>query len=198
MLLYPCLCAARPRDPEIKQQAFFSHTGRTLPGESDPCAPRLVREVTNFLDKMNLASFYDVDNREERLGMQWAPQIMKEVKSSSVFVAILTPAFSQRFWPMYELYLALEAAEQPQSKRSIVPVLYGTTYDHLLQNFKKIDPRASWPDYESKEEVIKSSVKNLNTLSKFQGIPWIYASFDDKNSIATFGKLVAEKVGGIL
>lgn len=119
--------------------------------------------------------------------MQFEPQIVDAVTSSHVFIAILTPAFSQSFWPMYDLHLALV------SERFIVPVLFGTTYDALLQNFENIDPRASWRDSNSKEEVIKSSVTNLNILSKLVPIIWKYASFD-KNSIERFGKEVAETV----
>lgn len=87
---------------------------------------------------------------------------------------------------MYELHLALE------SERFIIPVLFGTTYDALLQNFENIDPRASW-QHKSKEKVIESSVKNLNNLSELIPIIWKYANFD-KNSIERFGKEVAEKV----
>ena len=194
MLLYPCRCAARPRDPKIKPRAFLSHTEQTLRGEHEPCAPRLAREVSCFLSNKEL-SFYDVDTI--RKGFEWAPQIVEGVKSCSVFVAILTPAYSQRFWPMYELYLALEAAKKPKSKHRILPVLYGTNFNALRQNFEKSDPWAKWKDHESKEKVIQSSVKNLNNLSDYQAIRWTHDSFN-KNNIATFGKRVAEAIEDLL
>lgn len=140
------------------------------------------------------AAFYDVHNLDDTLGRPWGARIVEQVKKSSVFVAILTPAFSQRFWPMYELHLALQGISQ----RRIVPVLYGTTFDDVLQNFNKFDPAAKWMDEESEEvvqDLIESSVKNLKTLRGLQGIRWNYAGpFHDKNSIAAFGERVANKV----
>lgn len=104
VVLHPCRCTARPRarDPEIKPQAFFSHTEQIHPGDSSRAA-HLVSEVTNRLEG-KLATFNDVVNLQKAVGMQLERQIVDEVTSSSVFVAILTPAFSQRFWPMYELH----------------------------------------------------------------------------------------------
>lgn len=188
--VYPCRCAARPRRPEFKPQAFFSHTEQILPGESGSRAPHLVSVVVRRVGR-KLATFSDVDNLQQAVGMQLERQIVDGIRCSSVFVAILTPAFSQRFWPMYELHLAVEY------ERFIVPVLFGTTYDALLQNFESINPRAKWRNSksndQSKEEVMRSSVSNLKTLSKLVPIIWNYASFD-KNSIERFGREVAEQV----
>lgn len=125
-----------------------------------------------------------VENLCQIVGHPWEQQIVMEVKRSNVFVVILTPAFSQRFWPMYELYLALEAAEQ-QPLRQIVPVLYGTTYVDLRQNFERFNALAEWEKHANKDlviDVVESCVKNLNTLSRCQSIEWDGASPLDKKS----------------
>lgn len=82
LLLYPCRCAARPRDPETKPKAFFSHTEQTRQGESSSWAPHLVEVTTSVLDGRGLATFYDVNDLKSTLGIPLAPQIAKAVKTS--------------------------------------------------------------------------------------------------------------------
>ncbi|CAM9361519.1 unnamed protein product, partial [Sphacelaria rigidula] len=131
-LLVDLLDGGCPRDRKLVSQAFLSHTDHTLSGRRESSVPHLVDTIAGVLDKEHIGTFYDAENLRQVVGRPWKPKIVKEVKRSTVFVAILTPAFSQRFWPMYELHLAIEAAEQqPQYRRHLVPVLYGTDFVEL-------------------------------------------------------------------
>lgn len=83
--MYPCHCAAHPRDPEIEPKAFFSHTQQILAGESGSNASFLVEAVTNALAKRGgVATFYDINDFRPRLGIPLAPQIAKAAKRSRV------------------------------------------------------------------------------------------------------------------
>ena len=125
------------RDPAPKLteklKVFISHTGQ------DQDAATFAAMLKETLDKENIEAFYDRHSIPP--GADWQKKIKRAVLECNVFVAILSPAYFERYWCMLELDMALQ-----RKQVCILPIYYNIDrpddYVRSLKRFK-VDSRTN-------------------------------------------------------
>jgi len=89
----------------------------------------LVLPLVTELSKRDISSWFDV--HEVALGDSIVTELQRGMSSSALILAIISPEYLRRPWPLKELRtaLALETAKQV----SILPVLVGVTYNEVCR-----------------------------------------------------------------
>lgn len=106
---------------KLLDAVFISHTG------ADPAAKEFARALHSVLTVRGKAVFYDAATIHA--GAQWRTLIKKWATRSKVFVAIISPQFPMRKWPLYEVHMALGRGK----KGACIPVLLGVSRQDIEQ-----------------------------------------------------------------
>jgi hypothetical protein len=91
----------------LKRQVFISHTGQ------DEGAKTFAASILKpALEATGLAVYMDFSSLE--MGSKWPQELVDNAANSMVVVVVLSKTFSNQFWCMLELDLALHAHQQQQ------------------------------------------------------------------------------------
>ncbi len=128
------------RAPQLRHIAFLSHTDQN----EQLGSVEVTQAVHAGLRSKRLLSFFDV--RSLPPGTQWAHKIELLVATSRVFVAVISPHYCHRYWPMRELDIALH--EPPGAGGGdggvLVPVLVGVATRDIGSRVFLEGCRAAW------------------------------------------------------
>eukprot|EP00878_Enallax_costatus_P017266 GHUV01018132.1.p1 GENE.GHUV01018132.1~~GHUV01018132.1.p1 ORF type:complete len:227 (+),score=49.70 GHUV01018132.1:955-1635(+) len=114
---------------------FISHTG------SDSDAAIFAAMLHDKLGEKKIPAFFDADSLD--LGDVWQPRIIKAASRCSVFVAVVSPKYPTRKWPLLEMHLALQSAER--SRCVVMPVLFGVERKDMEESTPiSSDWRSAW------------------------------------------------------
>lgn len=158
-------------ESDLLNIVFVSHTGR------DERAKGLASSLARELRAKRRNVFFDAEALQA--GVVWKPRIQEMAKRCAVFVAVLSPSFPVRAWPLHELHLALQSASTKQYK-SIVPVLFGVGREALEA------PCASWQDTwgvlaDTHPDLEMNPREDLKNLLDFQVLDGTYAAESNNN-----------------
>jgi hypothetical protein len=119
-------------DNTLYDAVFISHTN------ADPEAGTFAGHLHNQLNKAGIACFLDA--RSLRGGMEWRKSVTAWARRCRVFVAIVSPSYPKRPWPLAELHLALRErkAGEGGNEPKTIPVLYDVQRQDL-QSVGKTD-----------------------------------------------------------
>jgi hypothetical protein len=154
---HPSAAAKTP----LKRQVFISHTGQDK--DAKAFAASILKPA---LEAAGLAVYMDFKNLE--LGCDWPQQLVDAAANSMVVVVVLSRTYSNQFWCMLELDLALHAHPQQggkdQSDRRplVIPVFYDS--DNVVVDVNKIRQRWSCDLLQElqKEDLGPEWVKTVN------------------------------------
>jgi hypothetical protein len=131
--MFSSISDLQPQQPLLRQ-VFFSHTGQDE--DAKKFAQSLVPAVTDGgYGEGGVATvfenFTDLDPIE-RLQWQWPKELLDNAGNSMVMVVMLSMSFTQRFWCMLEVDLALNLHPEGSTSRPIViPVFYDSATNVL-------------------------------------------------------------------
>lgn len=114
---------------------FISHTGK------DEKGGEFAEALYHQLRQCRIAAFFDKYSLHE--GEVWQPRITDAARRCRVFVAVISPTYVKRKWPMLELHLALR--HRLRADRHVVPVLLDVTSKQLEE--PPADWRACWQQF---------------------------------------------------
>jgi hypothetical protein len=123
-------------------QAFISHTG------NDQAAAQFATIILKqALEKIQgLKVFLDCKPGSLPLGSDWTQMLTDAAANSTIVVVVLSKSFTERFWCMLELDLALNSNSHSHRKPLVIPVFYDKPDDVV-----KVD---SILEYWSQPEVV--------------------------------------------
>jgi TIR domain len=104
----------------LRSAVFLSHTGKD---EDSKQLTQIVRAALMAAGKPVFADFSGLQG-----GERWQERIIELAGSSKIFVAIISPSYAQREWPMRELR---EAMRTRQEHKRFIPVLLLVTFDQI-------------------------------------------------------------------
>eukprot|EP00878_Enallax_costatus_P008773 GHUV01009171.1.p1 GENE.GHUV01009171.1~~GHUV01009171.1.p1 ORF type:complete len:236 (+),score=57.37 GHUV01009171.1:740-1447(+) len=123
------------QQPGLLDFVFISHTG------SDSDAAIFAAMLHDKLGEKKIPAFFDADSLD--LGDVWQPRIIKAASRCSVFVAVVSPKYPTRKWPLLEMHLALQSAER--SRCVVMPVLFGVERKDMEESTPiSSDWRSAW------------------------------------------------------
>eukprot|EP00878_Enallax_costatus_P025708 GHUV01027533.1.p1 GENE.GHUV01027533.1~~GHUV01027533.1.p1 ORF type:complete len:353 (+),score=78.13 GHUV01027533.1:1023-2081(+) len=121
---------------------FISHTN------TDADAGTFAGFLHNQLNKAGIACFLDAKSLHG--GMEWRKSVTLWARRCTVFVAVVSPAYPKRPWPMAELHLALHERRAGTAgvEPTIIPVLYDVQREDVdsLQKEEMTELAQRWVD----------------------------------------------------
>jgi hypothetical protein len=154
---------------------FLSHTGQDNEGKD--LADRMYSE----LETTGKKKFFDART------LEWGEDesaMIKAVRTCGVFVAIITPTYTQRKWPLTELHEALE------SVRKVCPVCINISHEDLKMWAQGTRPHEAKQQFELGFDPAEDVKKLLKTNILYKQ--------SDRNSKIWVGDLAKELVGKLL
>jgi hypothetical protein len=142
---FPATLPSAAARPPLKRQVFISHTGQDAGAKTFSAS---VLKPT--LEAAGLAVYMDFTSLD--LGKNWSQELVDAAANSMVVVVVLSKTYTNQFWCMLELDLALHAHPQQHlegqvgsihSKPLLIPVFYDSPDAIVDDAIKSIEDRWS-------------------------------------------------------
>jgi hypothetical protein len=118
---HPPHLAADTSEP-LQRQVFISHTG-----QDEDAKTFAVDILKPKLEAAGLNTF--IDFRDLEMGCEWPQELVEAATNSMVVVAVLSRSYTNRFWCMLELDLALQSRQQRGEHGMRGPLVIPVFYD---------------------------------------------------------------------